>query len=60
MCPSTDLRHVSSVSADKVWVRDDKDLILMMDKTGNNLDEIKTESSSMFGYHAVTDDGDLL
>jgi sugar lactone lactonase YvrE len=31
-----------------------------MDKAGNKLDEIKTDVSSVSGYHAVTDDGDLL
>ncbi|XP_056006836.1 uncharacterized protein LOC130050614 [Ostrea edulis] len=33
---------------------------MLMNKTGNKLDEIKTDLSSIWGYHAVTYDGDLL
>jgi hypothetical protein len=58
--PSTDLRQVSCLSVDKVWVGDEEGRILLMDKAGNKLDEIKTEASSLYGYHAVTADGDLL
>ncbi|XP_048745820.2 uncharacterized protein LOC125658581 [Ostrea edulis] len=58
--PSRNLRQISCVSVDKVWVGDDKCQIMLMDKTGNKLDEIKTDSSSLYGYHAVTHDGDLL
>jgi hypothetical protein len=58
--PDTDLRHISCLSVDKVWVGDEKGRIMLMDRTGNKLDEIKTDASSMWGYHAVTADGDLL
>jgi hypothetical protein len=58
--PSTNLRQISCISVDKVWVGDEEGRIMLMDKTGNKLDEINTDSSSMFGYHAVTYDGDLL
>jgi hypothetical protein len=58
--PSTDLRHISCLSVDKVWVGDKKGKIMLMDKTGNKLDEFKTDASSLFGYHTVTEDGDLL
>jgi sugar lactone lactonase YvrE len=33
---------------------------MLMDKAGNKLDEIKTDMVPNTGYHAVTDDGDLL
>ncbi|XP_048745345.2 uncharacterized protein LOC125658222 [Ostrea edulis] len=58
--PAKDLRQISCVSVDKVWVGDNEGQIMLMEKTGNKLDEIKTDSSSMWGYHAVTYDGDLL
>ncbi|XP_048747638.2 uncharacterized protein LOC125659885 [Ostrea edulis] len=58
--PSTRLRQISCVSVDKVWVGDSKGQIMLMDKTGNKLDEIKTDAFSLYGYHAVTHDGDLL
>ncbi|XP_048747637.2 uncharacterized protein LOC125659884 [Ostrea edulis] len=58
--PSEDLVQISCVSVDKVWVGDDEGHIMLMDKTGNKLDEIKTDAFSLYGYHAVTHDGDLL
>jgi sugar lactone lactonase YvrE len=58
--PSSDLCHVSCLSVDKVWVGDEKGRIMLMDKTGNKIEEIKTDTYDLFGYHAVTEDGDLL
>jgi hypothetical protein len=58
--PSESANQISSVSQDKVWVGDAKGQIMLMDKTGNKLDEIKTGSSRLFGYHAVNNIGDLL
>ncbi|XP_056006370.1 uncharacterized protein LOC125659534 isoform X2 [Ostrea edulis] len=58
--PSRYLRQISCVSVDQVWVGDDKGQIMLMDKTGNKLDEIKTDPILLHGYHAVTYDGDLL
>jgi hypothetical protein len=58
--PSTDLHNVSCLSVDKVWVGDREGWIMLMDKTGNKLDEVKTDMFPNTGYHAVTVDGDLL
>jgi hypothetical protein len=54
------LSHISCISTDKVWVGDHRGRIMLMDKTGNKLDEVNTGSSLLYGYHAVTGDGALL
>jgi hypothetical protein len=58
--PFPEARHISNVPNNKFWIGDDKGEIVLKDNKGNQLDGVRTNSSSLTGYFSVTDRGDLL
>ncbi|XP_062608694.1 tripartite motif-containing protein 2-like [Saccostrea cucullata] len=50
--------HVSRDQSDRLWISDYKGNLVQTDLQGNVIQKIKT--SAGFGYHTVTQDGDLI
>ncbi|XP_062610072.1 uncharacterized protein LOC134271875 [Saccostrea cucullata] len=53
------VRHISIVTSDRIWVHNDRDQLLQIDKNGKILHNIP-KFFTMSGFHHTTEEGDLL
>ncbi|XP_061171707.1 uncharacterized protein LOC133181185 [Saccostrea echinata] len=53
-------KHISNVPPEKFWIGNNDGQIILINKTGKQLDEIKTNGFDLLGYHTVTLSGELL